>query len=300
MDFSQLKQKVCLQFIFKIIIYEELFEKTYQFLGEILKFYYIIWERIQVNYDEKNVNQLILSKFDNDYLSKSDISGEYITFCKKLLKNLLLLKGYKYDDIKKDCSKLYVWLYFEMKKFMISDYIIKEIFEFPTSIEHESVQYKYCPYFSFNDKINNPEKLMKLLIFNGSALNFQSMLKENNVLHDCNLKNYIYECVDIYKEMNITYSSEKCNSSSYEIICEIINDFNKLYSEYILNKNEITHNFPDLTPNTITNVIVGCPLEGNYSDSFFDERQLVTPITKGVSTALGCNGWNIITISVIV
>ncbi|CAG9474597.1 unnamed protein product [Plasmodium vivax] len=262
MDFSRLKYK-------------------YQFLGKILNLY----DKLDQAVDENGQYQGVLNLCDKTTTFRTNLTEVEKVVCKRLLNNLLQLKNVNYDDdFIKGCSNLYVWLYFNIKKPMISNDIIKKIFELPNSIENEGPRYNYCPYFSFNDKIHNPEKLMKLRIFNDNADTFQSMLKGPIKSYDCSLIRYIYKCILIYRDMNSRYcSSGKDTTDENKNSCDIIGQFDKLYTPYISNNNKITHKFPELTSGTLINNIDGCSLEGIYSD----ETQLGTSITKGVSTALG-------------
>ncbi|GAB69649.1 hypothetical protein PCYB_003980 [Plasmodium cynomolgi strain B] len=284
MEILHLKKKVLLQFIFRIIIYEELFETTYQFLGEILMWYGIL----DIIPDENDENQKILNLCDKATFFRSDNKAEYVKFCKQILNNSLQPKDSNYDDFKDDCNKLYIWLYFKMKKFVISDDIINKIFELPKLIENEENKNNYCPYFTFNDKKHNPENLMKLRIFNDNAATFQRMLKDNTMSNDCNLKTYIYECIGIYRYMNMEYCSVSDGTTEENRnSCEIINEFNGRYKSYIHNNEEIAHEFPELSSHTSLYVIDDCPVEGSYSDSFFDETEIGTSRTAGVSSDLG-------------
>ncbi|KMZ88555.1 hypothetical protein PVBG_04764, partial [Plasmodium vivax Brazil I] len=146
----------------------------------------------------------------------------------------------------------------------------------------------HCPYFNFNEKHLEPTKLMKLRIFNYNADTFQSMLKGVINSDGCSLKRYIYECIEVYRGMNSMYCSRRdATTEENRNSCDIVREFDKFYSLYILNSNGITHNFPELSSDTALNVIDGCLLEESKYDSYFDERPLGTPITKGVSTAVG-------------
>ncbi|SCO65467.1 hypothetical protein PVT01_030028200 [Plasmodium vivax] len=88
--------------------------------------------------------------------------------------------------------------------------------------------------------------------------------------------------------MNSRYcSSGKDQRDENKNSCDIIRNFNSFYTSYISSKNDLTHNFPELNSGSLLNNIDDCSLEGIYSDEFSDEAQLGTPITKGVSTALG-------------
>ncbi|GAB69952.1 hypothetical protein PCYB_007010 [Plasmodium cynomolgi strain B] len=140
--------------------------------------------------------------------------------------------------------------------------IPKEIFNDLTLIINDKLFKTSCPYFNFNEKIHKPTELMKLRIFNANADTFQSMLKDINKSDECSLKRYVYKCIEVYREINSAYCSggddmKEENRNS----CDIIRQFNNLYTFYIFNKEGILHNFPELSSNTPTNIIVGCPSE---------------------------------------
>ncbi|GAB69995.1 hypothetical protein PCYB_007440, partial [Plasmodium cynomolgi strain B] len=129
---------------------------------------------------------------------------------------------------------------------------------------------------------------MILHIFIDNVDTFESMLKKVNNPDVCSLKRYIYECIGIYKDMNWEYcSGRNYTEDENRKSCAIINKFNELYTSFISNEGVITHDFPTLSSSTSLFVLPGCPLEGNYYDSLFDETQVGTPITQGVSGAFG-------------
>ncbi|KMZ77069.1 hypothetical protein PVIIG_05444 [Plasmodium vivax India VII] len=286
MDFSQLKQKVYLQFIFKIIIYKELFEKSVIIIicnKTILTFYNKLEESV-VGDDQY---QIVLNLCNKPNTFKTRHTTEKKNTCKKLLRNLFLCSRLDRDEVMNCCGNLYVWLYFEIEKSSISNEIIKKIFELPTSDENEGLRYYACPYATFNDEIDNPENLMKLSIFNDNVATFHSILKESKESKDCDLKRYVYECVDIYNKINKAYDFPPvCNNIPQENTCGIINDFRGYYMSHIFNKPEITLNFPELSSDTNLNDIKGCPSEERKSDAPPEEKLQVTPTTGGASTAL--------------
>ncbi|KMZ89769.1 hypothetical protein PVMG_04599 [Plasmodium vivax Mauritania I] len=254
--------------------------------GEILKLY----EPLDKPVVENDPYQVVLKLCDNVSLLSSDFTEEHKNFCKKLSRNLLLLDygGYGGGDFFKYCDILYMWMYFEINRNSISNEITKEIFNKSTEIIKSKIINKHCPYFNFNENHHETRKLMKLSIFNYNVDTFQSMLKGEINPNVCSIIRYIYRCIVIYRDMNSRYcSSGKDQRDENKNSCDIIRNFNSFYTSYISSKNDLTHNFPELNSGSLLNNIDDCSLEGIYSDEFSDETQLGTPITKGVSTALG-------------
>ncbi|KMZ88601.1 hypothetical protein PVBG_04810 [Plasmodium vivax Brazil I] len=288
MKYAQLKKTVFLQFIFKIIIYKKLFEKSiiiFTYTREIFKLY----DRLDEPLDANHTNQNILNLCDNYDTFNVTFNQHHKSICKKLLRNLFLCNTLRSDEFTNCSSNIYVWLYFQINKSRIADHIIQKIFELPNSRKNDGPKYNCCPYFSFHDNIHNPENLMKLRIFNDNIDSFRNMLKDEQKSDDCSLRIFVYKCIMIYRYMYSKYCSngkdrEKKNKNS----CEIINNFNTLYSSYINKENGIIHNFPELSSTTITNVIDGCSSHEYTGDSTFGESpQTGTSLTQNISRAFG-------------
>ncbi|KMZ88609.1 hypothetical protein PVBG_04818 [Plasmodium vivax Brazil I] len=259
------------------------FHFQYPFLKEI----WDIYNSFVVNVNGSEYVE-ILPYCDNAPLLKSDTTGEYIKFCKKLSRNLLQIADGNYtgDKFMKYCDILYMWMYFELKKNRISNEITEKILKGSTQIIKNKLSKNPCPYLNFNEKHHEPTKLMILRIFNDNIVTFQNMLKGIIKSDECSVKRYVYKCIEIYRDMNSKYCSgiggtteEKENS------CDIIRKFNNFYTPYIFKNNEITDKFPELSSAAPLNLNDICPLERRKSDSFPDETQQGTP-TRGVSTAL--------------
>ncbi|KMZ76751.1 hypothetical protein PVIIG_05609 [Plasmodium vivax India VII] len=230
-------------------------KNTYQFLGEIYKLY----DKLDQSVDEKHPNEDILNlcdKYDTFYYT---FNTQRKSICKKLLRNLFLCNSFSNDEFRNCCSNIYVWLYFELKKSMITDHIIQKIFDLPKSKTIVGRKNNYCPFFSFNDKIHSPEKLMGLRIFNDNIHTIQSMLKGEINQKVCSLIRFIYKCILIYRDMNSRYCSngeerKDENKNSCGIICQ----FNNFYTLNISSNSELAHKFPELTSGTPLNVIDVC------------------------------------------
>ncbi|CAG9474553.1 unnamed protein product [Plasmodium vivax] len=264
MGFSQLKQK-------------------YPFLGEMLKFYNNLEEPV-ANNDEY---QDFLNICDKENVFITNLKGNEKNICKKILRNFILCNNPDVGVFFNCCGNLYVWLYYEIKKFGISNDNIKKIFDLPNSTEYSGIKYNPCPYITFNDGVQNPEDLMKLSIFNDNASTFNFMLKESKESNYCYLIKYVNECIDIYREMNRIYTFPKyCNNDPRKHACQLTNEFDGYYTSHILSKEGISHNFPVLSSDTPLKYIDGCSSERIVSNTVPEEKKQDTPTTGGASTAL--------------
>ncbi|KMZ83254.1 hypothetical protein PVBG_05224 [Plasmodium vivax Brazil I] len=250
MGFSQLKEKVCLQFIFKIIIYKELFEKSFIiYTGDILNLY----DKLDQAVVENDQYPDILNLCGRGTLFEKDHTGEYKKFCKKLLNNLLLLTKDDYggDNFSKYCDILYIWMYFEIKKNNIPDDITKPIFDNSIVMIKTKLRKNPCPYFNFNENYHEPTKLMKLRIFEHNTSTFQNILNNISKPNNCSCLEYVYECINIYKEMNNEFCATDVNKKiTYKDTCDILNNFNTSYSTYIQNVNGGIYELPLLSDTT--------------------------------------------------
>ncbi|KMZ83216.1 hypothetical protein PVBG_05186 [Plasmodium vivax Brazil I] len=236
---------------------------------------------------ENDQNRDFLNLCDKENVFICNLTGNEKHTCKKILRNFILCNSVNRDDFFHCCCNLYVWLYFEIKKYKISNVNIKKIFDLHKLTEYSGIKYNPCSYITFNDGVKNPEDLMKLNIFNDNAGTFYSTLKDSNESKDCDLKKYVYECVDIYNNIKKNHSfSYDCSISPHESACTLTYEFNDAYTRYILNKPETTHKFPKLSSDTPLDVIDGCPLKGTESKTVPEETQQDTLKTGGVSTAL--------------
>ncbi|KMZ77089.1 hypothetical protein PVIIG_05523 [Plasmodium vivax India VII] len=254
-------------------------KQNYQFLGDILNLY----DKLDQAVVENDQYPDILNLCGRGTLFEKDHTGEYKKFCKKLLNNLLLLTKDDYggNNFLKYCDILYMWMYFEIKKNDIPDDITKPIFDNSIMMIDEKLSKTTCPYFNFNDKIYEPTKLINLHIFNNNVDTIQRLLKNRDMSKYCYLKKYVYECVNIYKEMNKTNSfPPDCRGSQHKYACDITNKFYNSYTSKIFNNRGISHEFPQLSSDTALNDIVDCPLEESKYDTGSNETQQDTLMTR--------------------
>ncbi|KMZ77001.1 hypothetical protein PVIIG_06312 [Plasmodium vivax India VII] len=236
--------------------------------------------------DSSQDNHQIITVCDRNETYRTEPTEKYKTICKYLLKNLKILSSNNYSNavtFYTACKNLNNWLYFKEKELDISSDIINRVFQAYKEIKNGNHNIYDCSYSTFDKGFNETEKLINLRIFNDNVVTIQGLLKDSIKSKDCNLKKYVYECVDIYKKMNTAYSfPQNCSRSQQKNACDVINEFNKLYSFYIYNKDGILHNFPDLSSNTTTKDIEGCQAQAHTGDSALDETPQTGTSMKGV------------------
>ncbi|KMZ95731.1 hypothetical protein PVMG_05330 [Plasmodium vivax Mauritania I] len=267
-------------------IYKNILYNNYPFLEEIWKSY---------NFDkdfEVSPGNTQISSLCNDKIAYRDNNiVNHKNVCKKLLRNLkeLYHSSYGSDDFYQHCNNLNNWLYYEIKQFKLVDSIINDIFDKSVEIVPKISRKFECPYFSFNSGFFETDTLAALRIFNNNSNNIKDVLAKKCDSHNCPCQKFVHEFVNLYKSMNRKYCSDgKNDSPTYKRTCDIVNEFNKLYISYIYTEIGEKHKFPDLSSNTITNSIDGCPSDKNSNDSSSDKHDQSTSfLTQEVPHAIG-------------
>ncbi|KMZ76635.1 hypothetical protein PVIIG_06402 [Plasmodium vivax India VII] len=161
--------------------------------------------------------------------------------CTRLFKNTFLLsnRDYRTDDFNKYCDILYIWLYFEIQKYNLNAQIINQIFQGSINAAQKKSRTKFsCPYFSYNEKLEEPEKLIKLRIFQYNTSTIKNILNNINHPDNCSCLEYVYECINIYYDMNNKFCAKPEDINiTYKGTCDILKNFNSNYSSYIRNYN---------------------------------------------------------------
>ncbi|SCA60367.1 VIR protein [Plasmodium vivax] len=212
----------------------------YPFLEEIWDIYnsYIVNEN-KSEYDE------ILSYCDKSPLLRSDTTGKYIKFCKNLSRNLLLLADCDYtgEKFNKYCDILYMWMYFEINRNGIPNNITEQLFNASTQVVTTKRYKTPCHYFNFNEKYYEPTKLMKLRIFEKNTSIFTNNLYDIKELNYCSCLKYVYECVNIYREMHKDFCLGKNNLN---LLIKILVNFKTSYLAYLFDARGIKDKLPPL------------------------------------------------------
>ncbi|KMZ99309.1 hypothetical protein PVNG_02192 [Plasmodium vivax North Korean] len=205
----------------------------------------------------QNVNgseymQIFNSCDTGEYFQKPDMQ-KYKNICKQLSRNLLLLANGDHgdDNFFKYCDMLYIWMYFEIKEKGFSNSIIEEIFQSTEQMITQKLKKKYCSYFSFSDKLQEPEKLIKLRIFEHNTSTIKNILNNIDEPNNCSCLEYVYECINIYKDMHKRYcATDEGKNKTYKGTCDILKNFNLNYSSYIRNIKEEIYKLPFLSDTT--------------------------------------------------
>ncbi|SCA83599.1 VIR protein [Plasmodium vivax] len=200
---------------------------------------------------------------DGVQLNKGDRVKKQKNTCKALLRNSLLLYDRKYesDVLIKYCDILYIWMYFEIKNNMLSSSLIDQIFRGSIKKVSGNAQIKHCPYFSYSENLHEPEKLMKLSIFNDNIETLKKILNNINDSNNCSCLEYVYECINIYNDMNNRFcATPEDKNTTNKDTCDKLNNFNSNYSSYIRNVKGEIYELPflsDTTTATTTHTLTG-------------------------------------------
>ncbi|KMZ89721.1 hypothetical protein PVMG_04551 [Plasmodium vivax Mauritania I] len=212
-------------------------------------------------------NQDILNSCDNDSTFNSKPTIEQKNTCKKLLRNLLLCNDSNSVEFMKCCRNLYVWLYFEIKNYTLSNDIIQNIFKLPNLRIKQVARPKYCPYFSFNDNLHKPGELIKLRIFNDNIDKFHNLLNNTEYSRNCFFKKYFYECVNTYIDLNGQFcSEERKDITNNKDTCDILREFSTLYAPFLQKANNNGYELPNLFSSNKYDVF-SCTLEETKEES---------------------------------
>ncbi|GAB69733.1 hypothetical protein PCYB_004820 [Plasmodium cynomolgi strain B] len=259
--------------------------KTYTFLNEILNKY----DTFNNPVSNEDVNVNILNLCDNYNTFTTNLTLEQKHTCKKLLRNLLLCNDPQIVHPIKCCSILNFWLYFEMKKYRLSNGIINEIFELSYESINAEHKNKYCaPYDSSNEKLYKSEELIKLGIFIVNEDEFKILLNNKDYLKNCIFKRYFYECVNTYINLNGQSCPEEIKDITYnEDICSILANFRASYQSFLNEAKSKGYELPYLTsPNPY--VVDSCTWkETNIESSSTVSNNLNKSISRSVPTAIG-------------
>ncbi|KMZ99287.1 hypothetical protein PVNG_02170 [Plasmodium vivax North Korean] len=236
---------------------------------------------------------------------EGDNVEEHKNTCKAILRNSFSLynENYANEVLLNYCNILYIWLYFEIEKNKLIAKIINKIFqETITAIQQNNVKKFFCPYFSFSEKLHKPEKLMKLRIFNDNIETLEKILDNINELNNCSCLKYVYECINIYKDMHKDYcfGGKKKNPENLNT-CNIVDEFRTKYNLYIYEiKNEIyklpyLSDINDMSKATSTH-IAHCSLDGERQDSNYNngnqsESYTQSNVTKVLGSMIGISSF---------
>ncbi|KMZ89725.1 hypothetical protein PVMG_04555 [Plasmodium vivax Mauritania I] len=203
---------------------------------------------------------LIKSLMDN-LTGSGEYNHKHKDIYEKVMRNLSLLLSNKYNKMTFNdyCTYLYQWLYFTKKKNKNSDFMIDVVY----SASHQKFFLqagKYqCPAFSYDTTYDDPIKIIKLQNFDLDIKNIEKILMGENYTNNLPFKNYICECVNIFREMyNGKCPYKKVEDKKRKDTCDMLDNFMNTYMYYLYIKEGIKDKIPSLhsTESEILNI---CP-----------------------------------------
>ncbi|KMZ89732.1 hypothetical protein PVMG_04562 [Plasmodium vivax Mauritania I] len=159
----------------------------------------------------------------------------YKNVCKKLMKNL----GVHYNDTRPQshsnerCKILNYWLYYVTNKTKIPGELIDKIFKKSNDIVFSDPDKPIC-FNIYDEKVKDPLKIIKLYNLQENIETFLSTLKKKGSDDYCSCKKYIYDCVNIYKDMNNTYCTEPdVSDKKNKSTCDMLSAFKSSYTDFL-------------------------------------------------------------------
>ncbi|KMZ88608.1 hypothetical protein PVBG_04817 [Plasmodium vivax Brazil I] len=181
--------------------------------------------------------------------------------CVKFIKNIWSFYKNDYHSLcgSKGCIHLNNWIYYVLKKHHLRKFIISLIL--PESNEKfpglnppiSCIDYKY------EEKYKEPEKIIKLLNFQDNISIIEDTLLNENISMNCAGQNYIYECINIYNELDQKYCSKPEEKNGVnKSVCDVLDKFKTSYTNDLYNKEGIGNKTTSISSNTKLEDIESC------------------------------------------
>ncbi|SCO65457.1 hypothetical protein PVT01_030027200 [Plasmodium vivax] len=187
---------------------------------------------------------------------------EYLDFCKKLTRNLGAYTTDKkiINSNSERCKNINSWLNYLIRKYNISNEFIQKCFDNSKLLEGVHVKKNMCTYYPY-EKVINEEDMLKITIFVDNIFTIQNILQNEEDNYNCLGRKFLYECFNIYQNINNDYCSEGKNRDNTNI-CSKLSEFKSHYDTYI---------------STLSNILEGiqfkddCPLNERKTESLPDQ-----------------------------
>ncbi|KMZ83210.1 hypothetical protein PVBG_05180 [Plasmodium vivax Brazil I] len=148
------------------------------------------------------------------------------------------------------CKNLNSWLYYITKDYNVPQHVITDIFTQSNNTIGEGNQKHYCLNYLYKEKYNDPDKIIKLINLEDYMKDFLSILKNNHDKNHCLCRKFIFECANIYREMNKMYCTGQTRESSTKSdTCSKLVNFNTIFTSYISREKKLKEKLPSLTSN---------------------------------------------------
>ncbi|KMZ89707.1 hypothetical protein PVMG_04537 [Plasmodium vivax Mauritania I] len=223
----------------------------------IFYYQYPFLDKIWNLYDEFNETTDNLNNEKEDYNGVCKVIKEqapdkkewYNNLCIKLIRNLGTL-SFENDKTKYNserCKNLNSWLYYIIKDHEVNQDIITNIFDESNKLMGDENIRHQCSNYLYKDKYNDPDKIIKLINLEDYMKDFLSILQDNSANNHCLCRKFIFECANIYREMNNIYcSGQTRNSSTKSDTCYQLQIFQTFFTSYVSTKEKTIGKLPSL------------------------------------------------------
>ncbi|CAG9474566.1 unnamed protein product [Plasmodium vivax] len=243
-------------------------EEVYPFLNNIV----LAYKKYDEPVDKEND---LYSFYDKDVTYYAGDKNKCTHISVKLLRNLRTLLGDTYKRLEKYeyCIYLYHWIYYRTKESGISNILLSTVYTEFENKKHNEIK-NICPYNTYKIISKESDEIIKLNMFYNNMESIRDILIKEDQSNNCKLQEFIYTCVNIYKDMNKKYcQTEREKNITNKDICDIVKIFHTGYTSYILNKKkDIKIDVPSSDyindkSNTKPTYVVGCSSHGNQEES---------------------------------
>ncbi|GAB69912.1 hypothetical protein PCYB_006610 [Plasmodium cynomolgi strain B] len=269
------------------IIHIRIIKSSYPFLIDTWNLYEefdkpVVDEETILYYDY--ICQVVLGMTDRK-------NEKYKNVCKKLMNNLDVYHSATrmkpISPSSKRCKTMNYWLYHVINKVKIPAELINKIFKKSNDIVFSDPDKHIC-FNTYDEKIIDPLKIIKLYNLQENIEIFLSTLKQKGSDNYCFCKKYIYECVDIYKDMNRLYcTNTDYRNNKYKSTCDILSSFNSSYMEYLYRKLDADEKIPSLLSEENEPFEKCLSAQDSIRVSTIEHANSNSSTTGGVSTAFG-------------
>ncbi|KMZ89768.1 hypothetical protein PVMG_04598 [Plasmodium vivax Mauritania I] len=232
----------------------ENWKNDYPFLEEVWSTYKYFDDTNEEGNNKYDVlcSNYILNKIDEE-------SSRYRGSCIRLMKNLRYFSSEAdyYKLTKWRCNILFNWMYKLMNEQNITPNIINKCFEVYDDDMKSQKNDNKCHYFR-DIKIHEPINITLLDIFDDNISTIKTALMNKDASISTNARNFVCECVNIYKYMNDTYcpkGKEKIEDNLST--CIKLGNFKDSYKLYLYDESDLRTIIPSLD-NLDEDLLVKC------------------------------------------
>ncbi|KMZ89694.1 hypothetical protein PVMG_04524 [Plasmodium vivax Mauritania I] len=255
-----IKKKVDIIIHFSVI--KNIIQKYYPFLKNAWTSYVEFEKPVEENDDPSGFYRTTC-----DFITRLTVKDarKYKDFCMKLLKNL----GAYSTDQKvinsnpERCKNIHSWLYYFIMKYNIPNDFIQKCFDQSKPLDGVDAIKHICLYTPYKKVINIADDMLKLTIFVDNISSIQNTLKNEKDKYNCLGRKFLYECFNIYKNLNDEYCSNGRINDTMNI-CPKLDEFKSYYGPYISTLSNLPDKIKSLNSEGIQFTEV-CPL--NESES---------------------------------